>query len=213
MRLPLEHVDCGAPELGLLFRRPCLPGPLQGVALDAGQNPRRLRPPHHCNAGIWPRPQKARIKGPARHAVIARPERPADQHGDLGHGRRGDRCHHLGAVPGDALVLVFAPDHEAGDVLQEHQRDLALRTQLHEMRGLLRAFGKQHAIVGHDPHIHAHHLRETRHDGLAEARLEFIEPTVINDARDDLADVIGRGQRRRHHIQKLIGVIGRVTAP
>ena len=34
--------------------------------------------------------------------------------------------HHLRAVLGDALGLVLAPDHEAGDVLQEHQRHLAL---------------------------------------------------------------------------------------
>jgi hypothetical protein len=36
---------------------------------------------------------------------------------------RGDRRDQLRAVLGDAAGLVFAADHEAGDVLQEHQRD------------------------------------------------------------------------------------------
>jgi hypothetical protein len=39
-------------------------------------------------------------------------------------------------VARDAFVLVLAADHEAGDVLQEHQRDLALAAQLDEVRAL-----------------------------------------------------------------------------
>jgi hypothetical protein len=38
----------------------------------------------------------------------------------------------------DAFALVLAPDHEAGDVLQEHQRHLALAAQLDEVRAFLR---------------------------------------------------------------------------
>jgi hypothetical protein len=37
---------------------------------------------------------------------------------------------------GDAFVLVLAADHEAGDVLQEQQRDAALAAQLDEVRAL-----------------------------------------------------------------------------
>jgi hypothetical protein len=37
-------------------------------------------------------------------------------------------------VLGDAAVLVFAPDHEARDVLQEQQGDAALVAQLDEVR-------------------------------------------------------------------------------
>ena len=39
---------------------------------------------------------------------------------------------------GDAAGLVFLADHEAGDVLQEHQRDPALAAQLDEVRALER---------------------------------------------------------------------------
>ena len=81
------------------------------------------------------------------------------------------------------------------------------------MRGLLRAFGKQHAVVGDDPYIHSHDLGKARHDAFAEAGLEFIEPAVVDDARDDLADVIGRGQGRGHHAQQFLRIISRRAAP
>jgi hypothetical protein len=35
---------------------------------------------------------------------------------------------------GDAAFLVFLAHHEAGDVLQEHQRNAALRAQFDEVR-------------------------------------------------------------------------------
>ena len=41
-----------------------------------------------------------------------------------------------GAITGDAVVLVFLADHEARDVLQEDQRDLALIAKLDEMGAL-----------------------------------------------------------------------------
>ena len=66
-----------------------------------------------------------------------RAEGAADQHGDLRHRGGGDGGHHLGTVARDALVFIFPADHEARDILQEDQRDAALRAKLDEMRGLL----------------------------------------------------------------------------
>ena len=43
-----------------------------------------------------------------------------------------------------------AADHEAGDVLQEDQRDAAQVAQLDEVRGLERRLREQHAVVGDD---------------------------------------------------------------
>ena len=82
--------------------------------------------------------------------VVAGAERAADDHGELGHARRGDGGDHLGAVLGDAAGLVVAADHEAGDVLQEQQRDAALVAQLDEVRALERRLAEQHAVVGED---------------------------------------------------------------
>jgi hypothetical protein len=101
----------------------------------------------------------------------------------------GHRRDHLGPVLGNAAGLVFLPDHEAGDVLQEDERDLALRAQFDEMRGLHRTFGKQDAIVGDDADRHAHHMGEAADDCCAVARLELVEARAVDDAGDHLADV------------------------
>jgi len=51
----------------------------------------------------------------------------------------------------DARVLVLATDHEAGDVLQEDERDAALRAQLDEMRALLRRLAEQIPLLATMP--------------------------------------------------------------
>ncbi len=58
--------------------------------------------------------------------VVASAEASPDQDRVLGHLCTGHGHHHLGAVLGDARGLVLLADHEAGDVLQEHQRDATL---------------------------------------------------------------------------------------
>jgi hypothetical protein len=103
---------------------------------------------------VGPHPQEARRVGAAAHAVVAGAEAAADDDGELGHGRRGHGRDHLGAVA-NAFVLVLAADHEAGDVLQEHQRDLALAAQLDEVRALDGRLAEQDAVVGDDAHRHA----------------------------------------------------------
>jgi hypothetical protein len=94
--------------------------------------------------------RKPGLVGAARHAVVARAEAAADQHGELGHARGGDGGDQLGPVLGDAAGLVLSTHHEARDVLQEHQRDAALARQLDEVRRLLRALAEEHAVVGED---------------------------------------------------------------
>ena len=69
---------------------------------------------------------------------------------NFGHDRVGDGVHHLRAVLGDAAALVLPADHEAGDVLQEDQRDAAQVAQLDEVRGLERRLREQHAVVRDD---------------------------------------------------------------
>src|SRR5688572_31748560 len=46
---------------------------------------------------------------------------------------------HLGAVLGDAGALVLPANHEAGDVLEEHERNAADVAQLDEVRRLERS--------------------------------------------------------------------------
>ncbi len=112
-------------------------------------------------------------------------------------------------MAGDAFVLVFAADHEAGDILQEDQRDGALAAQFDEMRALDRGLAEQHAVAGDDPDRAAFDMGEARHQRLAEARLEFVQPRAVDDARDHLADVVGGTQVGGDHAENLLGVIGR----
>src|SRR5947208_2779771 len=81
--------------------------------------------------------------------------------------------------------------NEAGDVLQEHARHLALAAQLDEVRALVGALREQDAVVGDDAHRHALDPREAAHQRRAVARLELLEFRAVDDAGDDLAHVEG----------------------
>ena len=87
-------------------------------------------------------------------------------------------------------ALVLAADHEAGDVLQEDQRDAAQVAQLDEMRRLERRLGEQHAVVGDDADEEAVQPREAGDERRRVALLELVEPRAVDEARDDLAHVV-----------------------
>src|SRR3546814_21112393 len=80
-----------------------------------------------CSSDLHP--EEARAVGAPAHAVVAGTEAAAEDDGELRHPCAGHRRHQLGAVLGDAAGLVAAADHEAGDVLQEHERTAALRAE------------------------------------------------------------------------------------
>ena len=102
----------------------------------------------------------------------------------------GDRHHHLRAILGDAAVLVLLADHEAGDVLQEDQRRLALAAQLDEVRRLERALGEEDAVVGDDADRDSpSDAREAADQRRAVERLELVEAAAIHQPRDHLAHV------------------------
>src|SRR6202012_4246224 len=118
-----------------------------------------------------------------------------------GHGR-----HHLGAVLGDAARLVFTADHEAGDVLQEHQRDPALVAQLDEVRALECGLGEQDPVAGHDPDRVAVDAGEPGDQRGAVLRLELTQPRPVGDPGDHLAHVIRDPGVGRHHVVELVRV-------
>ncbi len=144
---------------------------------------------HHRNARVRPHPQKARAVGTAAHAVVACTIGAADHHGEFRHRCGRNRRHELCAVAGNAAGFVFLADHEAGDVLQEQQRDVSLAAQFDEMRSLQRAFAEQYAVVGDDPDRVSPDVRKAADQRLTIEFLEFLELGAINDARDDLADI------------------------
>ena len=97
----------------------------------------------------------------------------------------------LRAVLCDPAGLVLAADHEAGDVLEEQQRDAALVAQLDEVRGLEGGLGEEDPVVGDDPDRVAVDVGEAGDDGRAVLGLELVEAAAVDDAGDDLARVVG----------------------
>src|SRR5512134_849445 len=132
-------------ECILLLPAPLLAALLERFALHLREHAGSLLAAHDRDPGVGPRPQEPRrVRAPA-HAVVAGAEAAADDERELGHACACDRRHHLGAVLGDAPVLGFLPHHEAGDVLEEHERDAAPAGELDEMRALQRRLGEQDA--------------------------------------------------------------------
>jgi len=70
--------------------------------------------------------------------------------------------------------------------------------------------GKQNAVVGDDAHGHAVDMREGADDGFAVQALELVEPRAVDDARDDLAHVIGHARVGGDDAVDLGRVVGRV---
>ena len=96
-------------------------------------------------------------------------------------------------------MLVFAPDHEAGDVLQEDQRHAPLAAQLDEVGALERRLREQDAVIGDDADRVAVEPGEAGDQRRAVARLELLQHRAVDDARDHLAHLerlarVGRDQ-------------------
>ena len=102
-----------------------------------------------------------------------------------------------------------APDHEAGDILQENQRYAALAGQFDEVDTLQGALGEQHAVVGQDGHRLSPDMGEAGDERRPVERLELVEAGSIDDACDHLAHLVGRAHVRRNDAVELIGIVRR----
>src|SRR5690606_41535575 len=89
------------------------------------------------------------------------------------------------------------PTRRSSDLLEENQRDAALRAQLYEVSTLLRRLREQDAVVADDPHRVAPDAGEAADQCLAVERLELVELAAVDDPRDDFARVVGLLQVRR----------------
>src|SRR5260370_39910458 len=180
----------GLAKLVLILGRPCLALRLNVVAADLAQHHRGLLAAHYRDPCVRPRPQAARAVGTAAHAVIAGPIRAADHDCEFGHAGSCHGRHQFGTVARDAAGLIFLADHETRDVLQEHQRDIALTAKLDEMRALQRALAEQDAVVGDDADRIAPDVRKTANQRLAIKLLEFIELRAVDQARNDISHAV-----------------------
>ena len=112
------------------------------------------------------------------------------------------------AMPPASYLL---PDHEAGDVLQEEKRDVALARELDEMRALERAFAEQDAVVGEDADGEPVDVRKAADERRAVERLELVELGGIDDPRDHVAHVVGRARIRGHDAVEILCRIKRLA--
>src|SRR5687767_14274535 len=99
--------------------------------------------------------------------------------------------YHLGAILGDAAALVLLADHEAGDVLQEQERDAPEAAQLDKVGRLQRRLAEEDTVVGDDADEESVDAREARDQRRRVPLLELVEPRTVDNARDHLAHVIG----------------------
>src|ERR671913_225877 len=183
----LELLEYRRLERGFFTLAPCTAAGLDSVALDGRQHARRLFATHHIYSRIRPHPQETWRVRTAAHPVVAGTEAAADDHGEFWNLSARHSGHHLGTMARDAFVFVFAADHEAADVLQEHERYLALAAKFDKVRRFLRAFGKQDAVVRNDSDRHAFDPGKSGHQRRCVASLPFVELRSIDDARNDLA--------------------------
>src|SRR6185436_4600091 len=107
---------------------------------------------------------------------------------------------------GDAAALVLLADHEAGDVLQKHERDAPLIADLDEVRRLERRLREEDAVVRQDPDLVAEDAREAGDDRRGVALLELLEARAIDDAGDDFAHVVGAADVARDHAVELLRI-------
>ena len=175
MRLFLKHINCWLFKCGFVLSRPLPTLTLDPIAFNGRQNTCRLRTAHHANPRIGPTPHETRRISPPGHPIITSPKRATHNHRDLRHRSCRHSRHHLGTVARNAFILVLTTHHKTCDVLQEHQRNLTLRTQLNKMRTLLGSFGKQHTVVGDDPNGTSLKMRKARYQRLTKTRFEFVK--------------------------------------
>ena len=130
-------------------------------------------------------------------------ERAAHDDRELRHVRARDGHDELRAVAGDPALLVLLADHEAGDVLEEDERDPPLAGELDEVRALLRRLGEEHALVREDRDGVALDSREAADERLAVQLLELVEAGAVDDAPDDRAGVELVAEVLRHEAVQL----------
>ena len=101
----------------------------------------------------------------------------------------------------------FRADDVAGGVVQKDDRRIDLMAELKKVGGLggtIRIYGtvvaNQRTGIAHDAGLQAHRI-----DPIA--RFEFIEIRAIDNARHQLAHIVGNLVVDRHDSGKLVGVV------
>ena len=177
---------------------------LQGGLFNLQEHLRRLGAAHHRQACGGPCDDEPWVVCLAAHGVIPRAIAVAHHDGEFGDHAVGHRVDHLGAVLDDAAMFRFGPDHEAGDVLQEHQRHIALVAGHDETGGLVCAVGVNHpaklkavllafhhrALVGHNADAPPVDARIPTHQGFSVPGFVLGETVLVDERVKKVACVV-----------------------
>ncbi len=96
----------------------------------------------------------------------------------------------------DAAVLLGHAREEAGDVLEDHERDVEGVAEAHEARALVGGVDVEHArqngrLVRDHTHRMSAEVGEPDDQIAREARVHLVELTPVDHPSDDLMHVVG----------------------
>src|SRR3546814_11618744 len=95
----------------------------------------------------------------------------------LGHAGSGNRCDQLCAMFGNTLRLIFAANHETGNVLQKQQWYAAWAGQFYEMRSVQGAFTELHTLISQTSYGESLNMDQTESKRTAKQGFEFVKRT------------------------------------
>src|SRR5262249_29448447 len=93
----------------------------------------RLLATHYRNPRVWPHPELSWAISPAAHSIISGAVRSADNYCKLRDGSIRNCIDHFGAVFRNSALFELLSHHKSCNVLEKHQRDIALCAKFDEM--------------------------------------------------------------------------------
>src|SRR5262249_7751318 len=165
----------------------------------------KLLSAHHGDAVVRPGEDEARVVGATTHRVIARAVTAADHQRNRGHGRIRDRVDQFRAAANDSLLFITAPDHKAGDVLQEQQRNVLLVAEGNELRAFFGGFGNQHAVIAQNADQKSVDARPAGYQCRAIVRLKLLELRSIDKTSDYFFDIEWNTYIGRSDAEQFVG--------
>ena len=98
---------------------------------------------------------------------------PTNNQCDLRNWSTANSCYQLGSILGNAIILGVLAHHEAGNILEKQDRDLALPAKLDEMCGFERGVTEENAVVRNYAYGQAVDFSKAAYHGFSES---FFEP-------------------------------------
>mmetsp|Transcript_17054 Transcript_17054/g.33362 ORF Transcript_17054/g.33362 Transcript_17054/m.33362 type:complete len:254 (+) Transcript_17054:350-1111(+) len=189
MRLPLELLKNGILNTCLFLRRKFFASFFVVILSNLSQDSTSLLSTHHGNLGIRPHEDHTRAIGTATHAIVTSTVGVADDAGNLGHVCTRDCSDKFSAILGDTFSLIFATNHESGDILQEDNGGAALAAKFHKVCSLEGRLRKENTIVGDNTNILALNFGKATNKGGAVVGFKFGKARAVNHAGNHLANV------------------------